>query len=481
MGFRRLDYLDLTDWDGAPRNHRLDPLWDELEQKTGRAPNFDLKAVRAYEETWRRFGAPSLKAFALAPPLEIAEGDRNLPDRTAAKEIPANPPTATAKKDELGNNHLWMLAAQEWPAVRDSRDIARLRRFEASFTGTYYAGEAQALREAIEAELQTDKAKPVFDLPKWFIRKKLDMKGRIQIPGVIAHGTPEGWFLPGAGKSEWFKDLEGGPEMVVVPAGSFMMGSPENELERESWQKGTESPNHRVMVPRPFAVGRFAITQVQFAIFDFTSGPIIEDGVHVLTEAGWKFDPKKSWCDPGFAQDNSHPVVCVNWNDAQAYIGWLNGQFAGRPYRLLSEAEWEYARRAGTCTPFWWGSSITQEQANYNGNIVYGVGGLQGGYREKTMPVESFQPIPWGLYQVHGNVWEWCEDCWNDSYEDKPHILKQNGGAWTTGDDKCRVLRGGSWSDKPADIRAAYRGRHSTGNRYNAYGFRVARTLIPAA
>ena len=143
VGFRRLDYLDLADWDGAPRNHRLDRLLDELEQKTGRSPNLDLKAVRAYEETWQRFGAPPLKAFALDKPLEVSEDSRKLPE----------------PNENIGGNGLLMIAAQEWPVVRDSRDIARLRRFEASFAGTYYAGEAHALCEALEAEAQVRLAK----------------------------------------------------------------------------------------------------------------------------------------------------------------------------------------------------------------------------------------------------------------------------------------------------------------------------------
>jgi trigger factor len=140
VGFRRLDYIDLTGWDGAPRTHVLDKLLDELEQKTGRAPNLDLKAMRAYEETWRRFGAPSLKDFALDK--EIPEGDRKMPEPKA--------PLVVSGRN--GVNGL-LIAAQEWPAVRESRDITRLKRFEAFFAGTFYAVEAQALREALEAEV----------------------------------------------------------------------------------------------------------------------------------------------------------------------------------------------------------------------------------------------------------------------------------------------------------------------------------------
>ena len=150
----------------------------------------------------------------------------------------------------------------------------------------------------------------------------------------------------------------------------------------------------------------------------------------------------RSFRNPGFAQDDSHPVVCVNWDDAKAYAKWLSGK-TGKDYRLLSEAEWEYACRAGTSTPFWWGSSISTEQANYDGNYTFG-GGRKGEYRQRTVPVKSFEPNPWGLYQVHGNVGEWCEDCWNESYNGAP----SDGSAWTAGDCAFRLLRGGSWDHR---------------------------------
>jgi formylglycine-generating enzyme required for sulfatase activity len=115
-------------------------------------------------------------------------------------------------------------------------------------------------------------------------------------------------------------------------------------------------------------------------------------------------------------------VICVNWEDAKAYVNWLSKK-AGKSYRLLSEAEWEYATRAGTTTPFWWGSSISTSQANYNGNYTYGSGSI-GENHQKTLPVDTFPPNPWGLYQVHGNVWEWVEDCYHESYSNIPDATK---------------------------------------------------------
>ena len=164
-------------------------------------------------------------------------------------------------------------------------------------------------------------------------------------------------------------------------------------------------------------------------------------------------------------------MINVSWNDAQAYLRWLSRK-GGAEYRLLSEAEWEYAARAGTTTPFYFGSTISPDQANYDGNYTYG-SGRKGVYREKTVPVGSFPSNAFGLYDVHGNVWEGVEDCYNGSYAGAPG----DGAAWMTGDCSVRVLRGGAWIGNPRDARAAARGR--IGSDYRSYysGFRVARTL----
>lgn len=292
--------------------------------------------------------------------------------------------------------------------------------------------------------------------------------------------------VPGAGKpfcDVW--EIGGrrfsGPEMVAVPPGSFMMGSPDDELGREGWKMGTETPQHKVAIVQPFAIGRYAITRGQFAAFIDNSGHQIESGAYVRKRSGmffWKiekgdFDPSKSWRNPGFAQDDDHPVVCVSHDDAQAYAGWL-AEKTGKGYRLPSEVEWEYVCRASTETPFWWGASIKPEQANYNGNYTYASGGPKGKYRKGTVSVASFQPNPWGLYQVHGNAWEWCEDVWCDSYEDAP----SDGAALMQGGDGSRhVLRGGAWGSIPHSLRAAYRSGFTTVERYSSVGFRLARTL----
>jgi formylglycine-generating enzyme required for sulfatase activity len=266
-----------------------------------------------------------------------------------------------------------------------------------------------------------------------------------------------------------FKECEQCPEMVVVPAGSFAMGSPTNERERSS----EEGPQHRVTLDT-FAVGRFAVT------FDEWDACVADGGCggYMPVDEGW-----------GRGQ---RPVLNVSWEDAKAYVAWLSSK-TKQNYRLLSEAEREYVTRAGTTTPFWWGSSISTSQANYNANYIYN-GSNKGVYRQKTEPVDSFAANPWGLYQVHGNVWEWVEDCWHGSYTGAPTdgsawnsgwapfpISAQRGPNlvpdWVSGDCPLRVLRGGSWSDGPWVLRAANRYNLGPDIRYGSFGFRVGRTL----
>jgi formylglycine-generating enzyme required for sulfatase activity len=166
-------------------------------------------------------------------------------------------------------------------------------------------------------------------------------------------------------------------------------------------------------------------------------------------------------------------VVNVSWDDAGTYAAWLSGK-TGKSYRLLSEAEREYVTRAGTRTAFWWGAGISLKQSNYDGTFIYG-NSSTGEYRRRTLPVDSFQPNPWGLYQVHGNVWEWTQDCWHENYTGAP----SDGSAWVSEGCSYRMVRGGSWAAYPGDLRAAQRGRFAPDFRSNSHGFRLARALTP--
>ena len=238
-----------------------------------------------------------------------------------------------------------------------------------------------------------------------------------------------------------FRDCPGCPEMVVVPAGSFLMGSPESEEER---------PVHRVTIGYPFAVGMYEVTIEEWYA-------CVAEGYclwfNELDDEGWR-----------------RPVHLVRWEEAQGYVRWLSGK-TGEAYRLLSESEWEYVARAGTTTRYWWGDEIGRNRANcFHCGSRWDDG-------EGTAPVGSFSPNPFGLYDVHGNVWEWVEDCANESYHGAP----TDGSAWEesgiiTRSMRCpRVLRGGSWHSRRWYLRSASRSWGAS----SGVGFRVARTLTP--
>jgi formylglycine-generating enzyme required for sulfatase activity len=234
------------------------------------------------------------------------------------------------------------------------------------------------------------------------------------------------------------------PEMVVVPAGSFMMGSPPSEKNRAA----TEGPPHRVTIAKPFAVSKFEQT---FAQWD----ACIADGgcePHEGTDEGWG--------------RGRQPVINVTWSDAKSYVAWLS-KTTGKPYRLLTEAEYEYAARAATQTAYPWGDEIGKNNANCNG-----CGSQWDG--NNPAPVGSFAPNRFGLYDMVGNVWEWVEDCLRSDYAGAP----DDGSAWIAG-DVCdgRVVRGGSWFSTPQNVRSAARSGDAADNRSDVLGFRVGRAI----
>ena len=283
-----------------------------------------------------------------------------------------------------------------------------------------------------------------------------------------------------------FKDCADCPEMVVVPAGNFTMGSsaPEQALANAGGLDKTatdrEGPQHSVSI-KGFAAGRYAVTKGEFAKFVNAKNYLTDaeqgNGCYGWTGTAWRADKAYSWRSAGFVQGDDHPAVCVSWNDAQAYAHWVS-QISGKQYRLLSEAEREYAARGGTQTAFWWGESISTAQANYDGSSKTGKpynGSPTGEYRKATMPVGSFSANPFGLYNVHGNVWEWTGDCLHQNYSGAP----TDGSAWTTAcSNHAKVLRGGAWVYTPAVLRAANRSGDGPNIGFAMNGFRVARSLL---
>jgi len=331
-----------------------------------------------------------------------------------------------------------------WAEIKDLKDVAVFEAFRKQY------GAANALYETLAAQkiVELKRRQVAVVAPQ---KPVLSEDGCDGLRVTVALSNEKPCLKPGSGES--FKDCADCPEMVIAPSGSFTMGSPEDEPERSV----REGPQHKVTIPKPFAVGKFAVTFAEWDACVAAGGC----GGYKPNDAGWG--------------RGDRPVIYVSWDEAKAYTAWLSKQ-TGATYRLLSEAEREYAARAGTTTPFWWGSAITPEQANYNSSAdPYNGGGEKGEYRRKTVPVNSFKPNPWGLDQVHGNVWEWVEDCWHNNYSGAP----ADGSAWTTGKCEFRVVRGGSLSNVPHLLRAAYLSATFHVYRNDNNGFRVARTLNP--
>jgi len=272
-----------------------------------------------------------------------------------------------------------------------------------------------------------------------------------------------------------FRDCPDCPEMVVVPAGKFTMGS---SAEEKSWAAShggnlasvaDESPQHVVSL-RSYALGKYDVTRGEYAAFVRETGYPPGDGCGP-DSFKWNKQAGVGWQNPGFSQTERDPVVCVSWQDARAYVSWLNGKVrqsvstpGDGPYRLPSESEWEYAARAGTTTRFWWGDDDASagDHAWYKGN--------SGG---QTHPVGSKPSNSFGLYDMAGNVWQWTEDCYADSYADAP----TDGSASEVGNACLRVDRGASWLYPAWLLRPAVRERNPAGYRDVIMGFRLARTL----
>jgi len=268
------------------------------------------------------------------------------------------------------------------------------------------------------------------------------------------------------------------PELVKIPAGTFTMGSPGDEPERENWQAGTESPAHVVTFPHSFEMAAAAVTVREFGHFVRATGHDTGGGCHMFDGTDWRLDAAASWQAPGFEQFDDHPAVCLSWHDAMAYITWLNALSApySRHARLPTEAEREYATRAGTTTPFWWGQTISPQDANYDTREIYAGAGKRAPYFGRTMPARSFAANRWGLFGVHGGVWEWMADCFVGSHDGKPEALRANGSI-ARSDKACdrRVLRGSAFNRHPKTLRAAYRTGLDPKFRGHSIGMRIAR------
>jgi formylglycine-generating enzyme required for sulfatase activity len=289
----------------------------------------------------------------------------------------------------------------------------------------------------------------------------------------------------GADPGQAFRDCSECPDMVAVPAGEFMMGSPPDE----EGHRQEEEPQHKVTVARPFAIGQFEISRKEFhaclsegrcsaprspeqterkqASRRLLDALGVDSQAADIIEQGARRDAQRALTNI----PRDHPASGITWSQAQDYVHWLSEK-TGKHYRLPTEAEWEYAARAGTITPFWWGADITPDHAQYDASRPYGKG-RTGDAATGVVAVNHFAANPWGLHNVHGNVSEWVEDCFVPTYEGAP----SDGSARSTENCEKRVLRGGQWDDAPEHVRSAYRSFFTANGSYGGIGFRVVRDL----
>ena len=357
-----------------------------------------------------------------------------------------------------------------WERIKDSRNpadyIAYLDKFSGARRAAYARWMVQKLGGTLPppragAPTQVTLAAPAAVLPA--------PTSAPPVAAVIQSGA-----MPSSGTV--IQDCADCPELVAVPAGEYVMGSSPKEKVREL----DEEPAHRVRIPAAIAVGKFEVTRAQYSAFTKETGREIKPGCHSMRGGFFHKNPKATWQAPGFEQKNDEQVVCVSWNDAQAYVAWLSKKTL-KQYRLLNESEWEYAARAGSTGRRYWpetDDAATCRYASVADSSYKAVSpsaplfSCSDGFAH-TAPVGRFPANAFGLHDMLGNVWEWVEDCWNEGYVGAPELAAPR----TTGSCNERVFRGGSWNSTPSTLRSAYRDSESKDERHDNLGFRVARNL----
>jgi formylglycine-generating enzyme required for sulfatase activity len=435
----------LTDrqWQVLQRGFALDPgerpvtvaeLLDKLRHAVGPTP----QELAAKEELRQKQLAAQRKVNAEAAATAQLMRDRERREKEKAEREQAD--AVKRERKETLRQQLLARRAADAEQARLSKEEDQRKALQAKAAAAYRA-EQQRARAEIAARSQAELAV---------------LMPTSSSPVADTEGVLRDRFLDGAGT---------GPDLVLIPTGRFQMGSPEHER-KKAMEAGSqknwldrETPQHWVGIEQPIALGRYPVTVGEWRAF--------------VEATGWQPQGEFNWAAPGFPQGADHPVVGVTWNDAQLYLRWLS-TMTGQVYRLPSEAEWEYACRAGTRTAFSFGDSISTALANYDGNYSYN-GSPKGTYRQGTSRVGEFASNPWGLFDMHGNVWEWVQDVVHDNYEGAPNT----GRAWEEGGDQARrILRGGSWLYNPRYLRSALRNGFAASLSNDIVGFRVARNLI---
>ena len=394
-------------------------------------------------------------------------------------------------------------AEELWSQIKVSNDAGQFERFMRTFPNSPLAHSARARLDGLRGQPFT-----VTTLPAGATVHLLDLAeayrpGMVLPPGdyrveVSALGYETAWRTVRHGGTQPmnqrivldssrrpFRDCADCPEMVVVPAGRFRMG------DLAGVGKENERPVREVRIAQDFALGRHEVTVGQFRRFTLATGHRTDaernsdEGCRtqeIPTRNTWGSTAGRSWRSLEYQVEDDQPVVCVSWRDAQAYVEWLSER-TGKPYRLPSESEWEYAARARSETKYHFGNdearlcaygNVADETKSPNGRMWTGAVSCSDG-AFYPVRVGSYQASDFGLQDMHGNAWEWVQDCWNGNYQGAP----RDGSAWESGNCSRRVLRGGAWNDTPRNLRSAVRHASTAGYRDDGGGFRVARTLTP--
>jgi formylglycine-generating enzyme required for sulfatase activity len=457
----------------AERQPSVSALLDALKQagapvaEDAAARAAALKAEQAATESREREGraAREAKAQADAQRRELDEQERRQHEAELAARRKAEAVAAAqekARQEQVRREQEKQRKLQADQEARERKERLRQQLIARRDADALKARQAEEERQRKIAQAKADaayRAEQERHRKEQAARKAAELAALLPSPDspvADAQGVLRDRFIDGSGV---------GPDLVLIPTGRFQMGSTEHEHKiavkagaQKTWLD-RELPAHWVGIEHSFALGRYPVTVGEWRAF--------------VQASGWQSKLDTDWQAPGFSQDDRHPVVCVSWHDVQLYLHWLSEK-TGRQYRLPSEAEWEYACRAGTHTAFSFGDEITPEHANYDGHFTYN-DGPKGASRGGTTRVGSYQPNPWGLFDMHGNVWEWTQDTVHDNYLGAP----VDGSAWDKGgDDARRILRGGAWLYQPRYLRAALRNGYSALLANDVVGFRVARNLV---
>jgi formylglycine-generating enzyme required for sulfatase activity len=455
-------WLDARDADG---NRRLDDLDDFIRLEVARALKRDIAVI------------PLLVGGARVPrAADLPDALRGLTRRQGITVTHQNFPS---DMDALEKDIRTLLRRAK---LRSLAAVSSVALAVTLFALAYYLGAFSiwsSKQTASERHTLTKTANRQADLAEQQRPEHEAKKSTLRITpsfNQLLTGAEERGIRPG----QEFQECTTCPRMIVVPAGNYLMGSTPTEVDRAA----TESPRHMVVMAKPFAVGKYEVTRDQYGTFvqetnrtaaqtcsDYDVGKDTE-----VEQKGWSFR------FPGYPQDGDHPVVCVTWQDAKDYAAWLTRKL-GKTYRLLSEAEWEYAARAGSQTRYHFGED--EKRLCEFGNVADStdpaklssrpLSECRDGY-SRTAPVGKFAANGFGLHDTIGNVYEWVEDCANSNYEGAP----SDGSAWLVGNCSKRVARGGSWGSPARNNRSAVRAlRFGTEARFHFIGFRVARSLAP--